>query len=82
MIPSRLKVDNTGMILSSVKAGSSIKKRSSTLSYYLIREAITAGVVELQHVDGRENTLDMLTKPLDNNAFMKLLLHVLTGFKT
>ena len=39
-------------------------KRWNALSYHRVREAVASGWLRFEHIDGKENPADILTKPL------------------
>ena len=50
---------------------SSLKKKHNAIAYHRVREAVAAKIVQVAHLDGKENVADLLTKPLDGGTFRK-----------
>jgi hypothetical protein len=47
-----------------------LKKKHVALSYYMVRESVVTGIIHPMKIPGKTNIADLLTKPLDINAFM------------
>ena len=56
---------NETVVKSSTVPHSRLMKRHNALSYHKTREAIAAGVIRFQHIDGTDNPADILSKPSD-----------------
>ena len=54
--------DNQSVITSSTIPKSTLSKRHNALSYHRVRECIAMGIINLLHVDGKNNPSDVLTK--------------------
>ena len=54
--------DNQSVITSSTIPKSTSNKRHNALSYHRVRECIAHGIINLLHVDGKNNPSDVLTK--------------------
>ena len=54
--------DNKSVITSSTIPHSTLDKRWNALSYHRVREAIAAGIIIFEHIDGKSNPSDVLTK--------------------
>ena len=67
---SRILYDNKSVVISACRKNIIIKKRSTELAFHMMREAIAAGAVKLQHVAGNDNWADFLTKVVNNCKFM------------
>jgi len=67
---SRVFCDNKGVVLAACGMNMVIKKHSTALAFHKTREAIASGAIELQHVEGKFNWADFLTKAVDNIKFM------------
>ena len=71
--PSWMFGDNKSVVTSSTIPHSTLDKRWNALSYHKVREAIAAGVITFQHIDGKSNPSDVLTKFLPWNEFWPLI---------
>jgi hypothetical protein len=54
--------DNKSVVDSSVKPHASLNKRHTALSFHRVREAIAAGILTFQHINGAVNPADILSK--------------------
>ena len=54
--------DNQSVITSSTIPKSTLNKRHNALSYHRVRECIAHGIINLLHVDGKNNPSDVITK--------------------
>ena len=75
--PSLVPHDNQGVVLSTSLPSSSLKKKHNTIAYNRVREAVAAKVINVQHINGKENVADILTKATDGPTFRKHLKAVL-----
>ena len=73
--PSLLFCDNKGVVLNTTLPSSTLKKKHNAIAYHRVREAVAAKVIQIHHIDGKENVADLLTKALDGTTFRK---HVTT----
>jgi hypothetical protein len=71
--PSWMFGDNKSVVTSSTIPHSTLDKRWNALSYHRVREAIAAGIIIFQHIDGKSNPSDVLTKFLPWNEFWPLI---------
>ena len=71
--PSWIFGDNKSVITSSTIPSSMLKKRWNALSYYQVREAVAAGIVNVIHLPGIENPVDVLTKFLSHCVMYRLI---------
>lgn len=69
--PSLLFCDNKGAVLNTTMPSSTLKKKHNAIAYHRVREAVAAKVVQVAHIDGKNNVADILTKPLDGGSFRK-----------
>jgi hypothetical protein len=60
--PSCMFGDDQSVIASSTTPHLMLGKRHNMLSYHGCREAITAGVSKMFHMDGKQNPRDVMTK--------------------
>ena len=56
--------DNKSVVTSSTIPHSTLSKRWNALSYHRVREAIAAGFIRFEFIEGSQNPADILTKPL------------------
>ena len=71
--PSWMFGDNYSVIVSSTIPHSSLNKRHTALSYHRVRECIASETIHFQHVPGRCNPSDVLTKYLSWSKFWPLV---------
>jgi len=71
--PSWAFGDNMSVVMSSTIPSSTLKKRWNALSYHRVREAISAGIVNVVHLPGDENPADILTKALPHTKAYRLI---------
>ena len=64
--------DNQSVITSSTVPKSTLNKRHNALSYHRVRECIAMGIINLIHVDGKNNPSDVLTKFLPHHKLHPL----------
>jgi hypothetical protein len=60
--PSQLFGDNKSVVDSTTVPESPLRKRHVALSYHRVREAIAAGVLKFNWIDGKNNPADILSK--------------------
>ena len=75
--PSWMFGDNLGVIMSTTIPHSSLTKRHNALAYHRIKEAVAAGIIKYNHVPGKENPADVLTKFLPHVTTMLLTKYLL-----
>ncbi len=83
--PRDVSGDNASAITSATSAEAKLKKKHVVLSYHFVREHVAAGIVSLHKVGGKDNIAHLLTKPLEQNTFMKhtgMLLSLNHGHRT
>ena len=56
--------DNESCVTSSTIPHSTLSKRWNALSYHKVREAVARGWLRFEHISGKENPADIMTKPL------------------
>ena len=61
--PTIMYGDNLGVIQSSTRPDSPLKKKNIAISYHKTRECVAAGIIEVRKVDTKDNLADPLTKP-------------------
>ena len=62
--PTWLFGDNQAVVNSATIPHSTLSKRWNAISYHRCREAVAAGVIRFDHISGKDNPADILTKPL------------------
>ena len=62
--PAWMFGDNYSVIVSSTIPQSNLNKRHNALSYHRVRECIANNIIYFQHVEGKYNPSDILTKSL------------------
>jgi hypothetical protein len=71
--PAAMLGDNMSVILSTTVPSSALKKKHNSVAYHRIREAVAGGLITFAHVESKDNYADILTKPLPNDAFLRLV---------
>ena len=69
--------DNKSVVLNTTIPSSALKKKHNAIAYHRVREAIAARIVRFCHVDTEVNLADVLTKPLANDDFHRLIRPIL-----
>ena len=70
--PALMLGDNMSVILNTTVPSSALKKKHCSILYHRVREAIAGGICRFAHVASAENITDILTKPVNKNAFYHL----------
>jgi hypothetical protein len=60
-----------GIYLNTTLPSSTLKKKHNAIAYHRVREAVAANVVKVNHIEGKENIADILTKATDGPTFRK-----------
>jgi hypothetical protein len=71
--PALMLGDNQSVVLSTTVLSSILKKKHNAIAYHRIREAIAAGIIQFVHISTTENCANILTKPLPEPAFHRLV---------
>jgi hypothetical protein len=71
--PALLLEDNNSVVLSTSELSSILKKKHRACAYHCVCEAIAGGIMNFVHIPGITNYVDVLSKPLPNNAFHGLI---------
>ena len=69
--PTYMYGDNMSVIHNTSKPESTLKKKSNSIAYHLIREAVAKGEVLTAYVPSKENEADILSKPLPVSGHWK-----------
>ena len=54
-----------------------LKKKHFALAFHIAREAVASGMIQMVHVPGEHNLVDVCTKPLTSVVLDRLMLSVL-----
>ena len=65
------------VVLNTTIPSSALKKKHNAIAYHRVREAIAARVIRFCYVETEKNLADVLTKPLDNATFHRLVKPIL-----
>ena len=60
--PTRVFVDNLSVILTSQSPVVDLSKKHVAISLHVVREVVAAGIIEPYWLNGKYNTLDIMTK--------------------
>ena len=71
--PAIMHGDNMSVVLNTTVPSSVLKKKHNSIAYHRVRECIAAKIVKFFHIDSIVNVADVLTKPLGNLAFHRLV---------
>jgi hypothetical protein len=71
--PALLIGDNNSIVLNCSMPSSVLKKKHNACAYHRVREAIAAGIMKFTHISSEYNYADILTKPLSNPSFHRLV---------
>jgi hypothetical protein len=71
--PTSMFGDNLSVVISTTVPSSQLKKKHNAIAYHRVREAIAGKIIRLAHIPSEENIADILTKPLANDPFQKLM---------
>jgi hypothetical protein len=69
--PTRLYVDNSGAVELARDRKSCHRSRHVDRRYFKVRELVHSGQILVEHIDTKENSADLLTKPLKIDAYIK-----------
>ena len=77
--PSHIYSDNQSVLANTTMPDSTLKKKSQSIAYHLVREESERGEWRTAYVNTHDNEADLLTKPLPNGEkrwkFVRNLLH-------
>ena len=77
--PSHIYSDNQSVLANTMMPDSTLKKKSQSIAYHLVREESARGEWRTAYVNTHDNEADLLTKPLPNGEkrwnFVRNLLH-------
>mmetsp|Transcript_14250 Transcript_14250/g.33114 ORF Transcript_14250/g.33114 Transcript_14250/m.33114 type:complete len:144 (+) Transcript_14250:321-752(+) len=65
--------DNEKQVLSASFPYARLHKRHNILSYHYVRSMIARGFIALQHINGKDNCADILTKHWSHNSVYSLI---------
>ena len=69
--PTKLYVDNMGAVALSKDAKSCQRSRHIERRHLKVRELVADGEIEVLHIESACNPADLLTKPLERDAFLE-----------
>ena len=69
--PSQVLCDNQSVVLNMTLPSSTLKKKHNAIAYHRVREAVAAHVIKVNHIDGKCNIADILTKATDAMTFTR-----------
>jgi hypothetical protein len=69
--PSQMMCDNRSVVLSSTLPSNTLKKKHNAIAYHKVRESVASKIIKVNHIEGKLNVADILTKPLDGTTFRK-----------
>ncbi len=75
--PTNVYCDNSGVVITSSKPESTLKKKHNTIAYHRVREAAAAQTIRIAKEDGATNIADLLMKPLAGPRLKALCAKVL-----
>jgi len=64
-----LKSDSTGVISLAVNPAFHQRSKHIRIQDFYVREQVDSGAIKTEHVQGKDNIADILTKPLPRNTF-------------
>ena len=62
--PSLISGDNMSVVTNTSKPETTLRKKSNSICYHFVREAVAAGECLVRHISTHENVADLLTKVL------------------
>ena len=71
--PTKIYVDNKSVCINSMNPASTLNKKSVALAYHYVRQHQAGKVIDINHIKSEDNYADVLTKPLNSNAFKNLV---------
>ena len=74
--PTYMYGDNMSVIHNTSKPESTLKKKSNSIAYHLIREAVAKGEILTAYVPSKENVADILSKPLPVSSSESVVGHL------
>ena len=76
---SQVLCDNKSVVLNMTLQSSTLKKKHNAIAYHRVRETVAAKIIQVHHIDGKNNIADILTKATMNLIFKR---HVETCLTT
>ena len=65
--------DNMSVVINTTLPSSQLKKKHNACAYHRVREAIAAKIITFGHIRSNKNYADIMTKPLGNVAYQRLV---------
>jgi hypothetical protein len=72
--PALLLGDNMSVVINTTVPSSQLKKKHNAIAYHRVRESVASGIMKFAHIPSEENIADILTKPLPNETFLRLVM--------
>jgi hypothetical protein len=69
--PSQVLCDNNSVVLNMTLPSSTLKKKHNAIAYHHVRETVAAKVIKVNHIEGKANLADILTKATDGPTFKR-----------
>ena len=69
--PSQVLCDNKSVVLNMTLPSSTLKKKHNAIAYHKVRETVAAEIIKVNHIDGKLNLADILTKATEAATFKK-----------
>lgn len=70
---TKMYVDNKSVCINLTNPASTLNKKSVALAYHYVWQHQSGKVINIKHIKSEDNYADILTKPLNSNAFKHLL---------
>ena len=67
--PTKLFGDNLGVIQNASMPAATLQKKHTAISFHRVRECVAAKIIEPHKIDGKDNSADIFTKPVDGATF-------------
>ena len=81
--PAFVYGDNQSVLANTTIPNSTLKKKSQSITYHLVRERVARDEWRTVYVNTHENPADLLTKPLPagekRHKFVRMILHHIFG---
>ena len=72
--PSYFYSDNQSVLHNTTKPESTLRKKSNSIAYHVVREAVAMGEVLTAYVESKKNRADILTKVLPHASHRQELI--------
>ena len=78
-MPIDIYCDSKSVIKSIITVSGELKRRHVSIDYHMVREAFAQGIVDLYHIAGGDNPVDILTKEVGRVKFFRHTNRILTN---